>query len=342
MTSDDTKAQTTHGDQIPIYRLIACERVRIAVRDPVKRYGQVINCETDETYLQEFTDEEEREADAQQAKWEAEAPAREAAVREAERQAEEFRSTLVYQRRIVAFLDVLGWAHAVALSETDADLAKRLGVALASVREQIQNSDKIREDFPAAIFDIRISQFSDSIVVSMAAGDLDRDQDQFSWALRQIVYNFLSAGLLVRGGVTVGPMIHQGNLAYGPALTEAYGMEQRAINPRIILSSELSEIWGLGTPIFDRNGNIIDLWSEWRIDRVDGVIFLDFLGPWPRGVLSEHFVFRFNQAAGIVDKWLRESRSYRVRDKYVWLAKYLSVLNAEFPQEGLVWPSEGG
>lgn len=328
----------SNSNELPIYRMVAGERVRISQQDSNRRYGQV--CDSEETYLLEFTDEEERVADAQAAQWEADAPVREAARLEAERLAEEFRSTLVYQNRVVAFLDVLGWADAVTRSASDANLAKQLGVALGNIRNHIEQNDRNREAMPPGLFhDIRISQFSDSIVISMMAEEIHRAQENLVWILRSIIWNFQDVGLFVRGGVTIGPMIHQGSLAYGPALTEAYCLEQKAVNPRIILCPRLERIWGRGTQVVDKDGEIV---KEWRSDNVDGVFFFDFMSPWPSNSINNIYIYRFNQASELISKWLRESNSYRTRDKYVWLSNYLRVMSEDFPAAGLVLPRSSG
>jgi hypothetical protein len=49
--------------------------------------------------------------------------------------------------------------------------------------------------------------------------------------------------MLFRGGIAIGPMIHQGPMAFGPAYLEAYQLESRlAVNPRVILSRRVIQM----------------------------------------------------------------------------------------------------
>jgi hypothetical protein len=69
---------------------------------------------------------------------------------------------------------------------------------------------------------------------------------------------FLHLGMLMRGGVSLGPLIHaQGGPLFGPAMNEAYRLESKcAIYPRVLVDAKAAEhlrqAWGSGpSPIFE-------------------------------------------------------------------------------------------
>ena len=93
----------------PVFKKIDGQLVPIPgnQRDPNRRYGAVSS--RDGSYLVEFTDKEEIERDEEERRWEAEKPQREAIRNRQEEEAKKFRESLIYENRIVAFIDVLGW-----------------------------------------------------------------------------------------------------------------------------------------------------------------------------------------------------------------------------------------
>lgn len=82
----------------------------------------------------------------------------------------------------------------------------------------------------------QVTAFSDSIVISY---DTSMPGGGFH-VLMDLVYicnDLLGIGIPVRGGVTVGQLIHDERKCFGPAMVEAYLMEsQAAIYPRIIIN----------------------------------------------------------------------------------------------------------
>lgn len=221
----------------PLFRIVDGERVRIPgdERVPGRRYGNV------DGVLVEFTNEEERQRDEDERIWAEQALQREAEAERQRAEAAKFRESLRYGERVVAFLDVLGWREAISRSRTNADFAQELGVTLAGLRSHVRQAEWMAEH--SFRDDLQISQFSDSIVISVLAENVWDAQNTILMPLGSIVDQLLEAGLLVRGGICKGLMIHQGGIAYGPALTAAYDLEQAAEFPRVLLDDELIGLW---------------------------------------------------------------------------------------------------
>ncbi|MDD2524575.1 MAG: hypothetical protein PHT81_07005, partial [Endomicrobiaceae bacterium] len=95
---------------------------------------------------------------------------------------------------------------------------------------------------------------------------------QITGIIGQIQLLFLSNGILMRGGITIGNLYLNDIFVYGKGLSEAYFMESElAIYPRMILSSKLHK------KIFNNDiRTIIFLINiSYNID-FDGIYYLDF------------------------------------------------------------------
>jgi len=99
-----------------------------------------------------------------------------------------------------------------------------------------------------------ISTFSDHIVISYRVADLIKTLDPhprmeniFSVPLSMmqptigdLAAGALRLGLLIRGGITVGPLYHQAGVVIGKAMNEAYDLEARVASyPRVVVSKKV-------------------------------------------------------------------------------------------------------
>lgn len=327
--------------KLPVFRLVDGKLVRVPgdVRDPKRRYASTTNVQTGESYLREFTDEEERQRDTEEAAWEAERPQREAEAKRREKEAERFRESLKYEPRIVAFLDVMGWAAAIAASANSVEETQKLGIAIQGLNAHVKMTTWQREyggpnGWPG---DPMMTQFSDSLLISFAA---DRNaKSHLEMTLSAVVLGLMFNGFVVRGAVTFGQTIHREALAYGPAMVAAYKLEQEsAIDPRIILNPDLADTWGAGEPVYDRKGALLGHRRLWRQDD-DGIYFFDHLSnpvglfmldqQEPPAVFRDHMV-KWREL--IVQRMEQHRGSPSVVRKYAWLARYFNRICAENPR----------
>lgn len=142
-----------------------------------------------------------------------------------------------YARCAVGFVDTLG-AKAFAASEQFlnalaymVDLQQRVALA--------QPGDAVRTVY-----------FSDNIGASIPLVGLD--PVGVTRAVRQLLrllagiqlYYLRDFGILCRGGVAVGDCYHGPSMIFGPALVEAYLLENTAHTPRIAVSDEIATLAG--------------------------------------------------------------------------------------------------
>jgi hypothetical protein len=149
-----------------------------------------------------------------------------------------------FENHLVAFIDILGFRDALRDKE---NLNTFLGLiaGFVNLNSNFAMHVENRED-KSQIIKLRpsITAFSDNIAISYSLTALER-QNVNGWsALHALTENIASiaskcmeAGLLIRGGITIGPLYHRAGVIIGPALVEAYEIEsQIAIYPRVVLS----------------------------------------------------------------------------------------------------------
>ncbi len=138
-----------------------------------------------------------------------------------------------YEQRLVLFLDILGFREIVDGTVGDPK-------ALQAVIAAVDSISELRE--PDIHESKQVSQFSDSIVVSFAISE----ESAVFWLVNDVALTIVSLvgqGFLLRGGVTIGEMVHTEEYLLGPALVRAYEMESKeAINPRVIFDPEILNV----------------------------------------------------------------------------------------------------
>ncbi len=160
-----------------------------------------------------------------------------------------------YEERLVAFIDILGFKEIVKQSEKDPskveliysvlnylknwEISEKWDLKLVEIEEDAQKRG-------VENFDIRgktnSTSFSDSIVVSVK---VDNNVNEMASTLIINLANIgailFEQGILFRGGLTIGNIIHNENgTVFGQGLIDAYKLESNnAKYPRIILSDKL-------------------------------------------------------------------------------------------------------
>ena len=176
-------------------------------------------------------------------------------------------------RHLVAFVDLLGFRAAVAQPATRdqilnllLDLSQLSGegsIERVALEDLNQILDKLRSpDRPKGMPNYvssengrhtfarpAISAFSDTVVVSFKIDPsgkngltLDEGLHFMYFTAGHLAGKAFDAGLLIRGGLTAGDLYHQDGVLMGPALIEAYELEQGVAGyPRLVCSKVLSD-----------------------------------------------------------------------------------------------------
>lgn len=320
------------NENVPVFRIENGELVRVPgdVRDPSRRYAAVGGVSG--SYYRELTEEEEMQRSQEEEEWKDLAPKREAERKRQEQEAKNFRDSLRYEARVVAFLDVLGWSQAIAASEKSHDTVQQLGIAMAGLNSHAEMNIWQRrhggpDGWPG---DPMITHFSDSLLISCRADE--HAKFWLEWTLSSVIQQMLFNGFVVRGAVCCGSMLHRESLAYGPALIAAYELERKAaLWPRVILDPTLGQAWGEGAPITSQNGVPLGRHKPWRCFE-DNWFFFDYLGQHHRLFDSDPKEFASSMNGTFMPKWRElikkrlatHANTASIFAKYAWLARYFN------------------
>lgn len=132
-----------------------------------------------------------------------------------------------YEKRIIAFIDLLGFKNAILEKSCD---------EIAFAIESFHSLAKIKNPLAKTR---RITQFSDSIVISAHA----EEPSAVFFLLVDIQFmiaNLITKGFLCRGGICIGQLVHNEKFLFGEGMITAYLMEcKKAKYPRIIVENNV-------------------------------------------------------------------------------------------------------
>ena len=223
-----------------------------------------------------------------------------------------------YEDRVVAFIDVLGFSAMVEKTSTDEKRLQLLTSALDCLHNKIWDweADGVYSSFA-------FTQFSDSIVISALA----ESADSFAM-LMQLLLGTMDLvdgyGILLRGGIVRGQLIHDDTMLVGPAMVDAYRLESKmAKYPRIIIEEELKRRFDDNMEDYIRNyTNLVEVPGFNRIFKKDDDdwYYLDYIQPaeeYNNELTPEEHLKNLEYLA---EKGIK-SDDENVRIKYEWLKK---------------------
>jgi hypothetical protein len=216
---------------------------------------------------------------------------------------------LEYQDRVIAFVDILGFSALTLESGSDP-------VALARIAELIK-TNSIFEYFYSKVLEFgNATFFSDSFVVSMEPSQ--------AWYLfrhtGQLCRYLLLRGLPCRGAITNGKLYHDGKIVVGPALVQAYHLEQVARYPRVIVEESASALWRDDAHAWELDCLMRSDGGSYSYIDIFNPRWADEFVPWPDDVPTDNHVFIEAASAEIATGLSRYSDDGKVLEKYKWLA----------------------
>ncbi|TXH33127.1 MAG: hypothetical protein E6Q98_22995 [Rhodospirillaceae bacterium] len=241
-----------------------------------------------------------------------------------------------YENRVVAFVDILGFKGLV--EEADKNEEKR--TALIEVLGNINDvSLPWKTD---GTTDLQTQNFSDSLILSA------RNDSQGLWhilfVLDHLAGKLLRMGVLVRGGVTIGPMYHDDKIVFGRGVNKAYALESTiAKYPRVILGASAKK----AAERYASEDEVADALHHARIVRDrDGVWYLNYLlmlatynsqGPVDEAA-KRHTLFKDGcKIQKIIQSRIDEMiEAPDVYAKWEWLAQYWNNTVAKLGEDGRV------
>ena len=261
----------------------------------------------------------------------------------------------LYTERIVAFIDILGFKELVRKSEEDENDLSLILEALSVLKNQeVPNSwglqtieiEESAQKKDLETFNIGNSVnctcFSDSLVVSVSFNK-EFINEAFSTLIANLSIvgaKLITKGILIRGGLTVGKLIHGDNgIIVGQALIDAYNLENNlAKHPRMIISNEL--IKRINYPIQEKRNSYPYHQYLKRYD--DGCVgfsqlrYFQVLQSWSE-YSKEAMKSELRKAKNAIVKGLNSSfENPNIYQKFIWLKneyKKLKILDDGLKEE---------
>lgn len=231
-------------------------------------------------------------------------------------------SRIKYKNRIIAFVDILGFKNLVEDSTTNKYEFQKILDSLDRFREL----KKEKED-QHYINDVKVTTFSDSLVISYPVDEKDRDIDVFYSILLDLTrlqLDLLDNNVIIRGGIAIGKLRHTQNEIFGPAMNEAYYLESKVAKyPRIVVRERV--IMDYLKKYVDNNPNKIKLLKLLRLDEDANVYFLDYLGK--KDLFNS--TIDYNTMLQTIESIIihgKKSSDGKTLEKYEWLGEYYKMV----------------
>lgn len=225
-----------------------------------------------------------------------------------------------YEPMLVSYVDILGFGELIR-TKSAGEISRILRVFNEETRPP-----QFRDDIPDMPRQEHVS-FSDlnmTVTPLQKPGNQGIVFNQFLRLVRAQSILLVDEGVLIRGGISVGPATKSYRKYYGPAVIQAYTLEQRKPgHPRILVDpSVMREIehnprlW-----MHDRKDEIKTARGFIAYDEEDGTAFIDYLRVALGEVLDSQWVL--DQHDHLIRQRLAQYASNdSIRPKYEWLRGY--------------------
>jgi hypothetical protein len=153
-----------------------------------------------------------------------------------------------YQKRALAFIDILGWKDLIKRSLEDAAALQPILEALVEMDIAVRSVKQVQAAYHDKPFSGKyvlqeVAHFSDTVVLSC---DATKDAvGHLLFVCQQFCSRLLRSPhlILTRGAIVIGDLVHKDNVIFGPALVEAHCLESKtATNPRVLITPEVAAL----------------------------------------------------------------------------------------------------
>lgn len=237
----------------------------------------------------------------------------------------------IYEEKILVFIDILGFSSHI--EKTRNDLEHR--TLIYNVLIELLNEKYATENFmdSAESDSKKATVFSDSIVISYSFNYGD-----FYTILADIMYfqiRMISLGVIIRGGISLSELFHDGSIIFGPAMIEAYKLESEiAVFPRIVIMKNIIEKCVKKTyegcnSLEDEQKYILDFLCQ--DEQTESLYYLEYISQkesFNGGDDDKRYEIFIESLRRIIITGL-ENENYKILMKYEWLKKYFNRIANE-------------
>lgn len=273
----------------------------------------------------------------------------------------------MYENRITAFIDILGFRNIIQKTTQNDEYAKQILAVLNSMKseeiikemfveinEKEADEEKMQELLKMQSLlseqmrkesSLQVTHFSDSIVISIGLENDMYAMSMIEYVVRLIYRLWRDFKILIRGAIVVDKFVHIENGAIiGPALVKAYDYETNLANyPRIILddlcyniinnSSSYNILKNMFKPYSEEkniNGKIFKIQKGYEMNLATAIKHL-LNSPFTFHEAVRKKVFEeLNQSKSYLEQMIEDVSSENIKKKYEYLIT--EIENTEYPK----------
>jgi hypothetical protein len=235
-------------------------------------------------------------------------------------------SKYLYEDRIVAFIDILGFKNKINDTISGSNNVQSQIDKIIQAYDIIRNScgieikNEMEKMIRKELLESRMATiFSDSIIISFLTDNISEISFTFI-DLQRILDHLVHHHFICRGALTCGKMIHTKDFCFGPAFVEAYEMEKKAaLYPRIIISEDLMKKFKQfeqQPALEDEMESVKNLLKQ----DTDGMYYIDYF----ENIMGLHkedknFPKHINKISTFIKKEIQSIKPPDVKIKYMWM-----------------------
>jgi hypothetical protein len=228
-----------------------------------------------------------------------------------------------YQKRVVAYIDILGFKETIKESSTDINVFNRVLEMIEELKKSfIKPKNKYEIDAENNLnADTQITQVSDCLIISRLETEKGGIYNML-FDCAYAIHLLIEKGFLCRGSIKVGKMYHNESTIFGEAFIRAYLAESEERYPIIKFDKKLFDI----PRIYPANEG----YEDWEIDFIKkhckelmtGIYYLDYFTDYDdrygggEGSASIHY----SKLREVISDGLSNSKISSVFEKYRWAA----------------------
>jgi len=248
-----------------------------------------------------------------------------------------------YEDRYCLFLDILGFQSHVEESVADNPNSKKLMTfgKLKSVLKRISDGVNYRQGIEVngqtQLSSRCVTQFSDSVVISYLKKELNGSGvSSILNDVHRLQLDLMRSGVLLRGAISSGPLFHDSDFVFGPALNEAVALEKLANYPRVIVDGQILNEAGLkpSAKSMKPSGWARDSGSLVTGD-FDGLYYVDYFNAHPQDFDEEWTaLFEYLESLRGVVRGLANKKDPSLKVKHSWLRTKFNAMIGPLEKSG--------
>ena len=225
---------------------------------------------------------------------------------------------VVFEKRAVAFIDVLGFKSVVDKANSDQEALSELDELINILSTAVPDLDgSVSQSVPPELIPKHI-YISDCIILSapLTSEKMANYNGLSTLVMRviQLTHILLNKGYLIRGGISIGNVWHTESNIVGVAYQEAYLIEQKVMAPCVELSSSANDYWNNSEG--SSNKMCLDYKNKFIVNGLHDYYIQDKSHGAPERAFKQYLL--------IADKNIEDATSEGVRYKWWWFKQFIN------------------